>query len=307
LGEAVKRALHQRALHEEKRQALTALRESEERFRTRYQETEALRQAALALVSTVDVDQVFEGILENLQNVVPFDSASLQLLEENRLKIIGGRGFPNLSEIVGVTFGVGPDTPNAAVLKTQQPVIIDDVSQKYPHIFQGVHALAKVRSWLGTPLQIGNRLIGMLTLDKQQPNFYTKNHARITQAYAAQATIAIENARLYKETENRMEQLAVLHDLDQAISTSRKLDEVYQAFAKYTAQLLAYDYLSVILKKNGDFFVAYLTGISQPSAKPEKPLPLNLIEWVFDHGQPFLHRDIISDYQFADETILQAR
>jgi DNA-binding NtrC family response regulator len=85
LGEAVKRALHQRALHEEKRQALTALRESEERFRTRYQETEALRQAALALVSTVDVDQVFEGILENLQNVVPVDCASLQLVVENRL------------------------------------------------------------------------------------------------------------------------------------------------------------------------------------------------------------------------------
>jgi signal transduction histidine kinase/DNA-binding LacI/PurR family transcriptional regulator/ActR/RegA family two-component response regulator len=172
--------------------------------RARYREAEALRQAALALTSTTDLDQVFERILAELQNVVPYDSASVMLLKEDQLEIIGYRGFSNLPERLGICIPVHGDNPNAIVLKSREAVIIGDVQERYPAFSQEPHAAAAVRSWLGVPLIVGDRLIGMLALDKHEADFYTETHARAAKAYAAQAAVAIENARLYTDLQDQM-------------------------------------------------------------------------------------------------------
>ncbi len=195
--------------------------------RARYREAEALRRAALALTSTISLDQVFERILAELQDVVPYDSASVQLLKGDQLEIIGGRRFPNLSELVGVSFPARGDNPNSLVLDSREPVIIDDVRPRYPAFSREPHAASNIRAWLGVPLLIGDWVIGMLALDKCQPGFYTEAHARAAMAYAAQAAIAIENARLYErererlaEMERRNRELAALHAVAAAVSSS---------------------------------------------------------------------------------------
>jgi DNA-binding LacI/PurR family transcriptional regulator/signal transduction histidine kinase/ActR/RegA family two-component response regulator len=173
--------------------------------RARYREAEALRQAALVLTSTTDLDQVFERILVGLQNVVPYDSASVQLLKEDQLEIIGVRGFPNLPERLGICIPVHGDNPNAIVLKSRETVIIANAQERYPAAFsQEPHAAADIRGWLGVPLLVGDRLIGMLALDKHEADFFTETHARAAKAYAAQAAVAIENARLYKDLQDQM-------------------------------------------------------------------------------------------------------
>jgi PAS domain S-box-containing protein len=173
---------------------------------------ETLHRSALALTSTMALDQVFERILSELQNVVPYDSASVQLLKEDQLEIIGGRGFPNLSELLGVSFPARGDNPNALVLDSGEPIIIDDVSPRYAAFSQEPHTAADIHGWMGVPLLIGNQAIGMLALDKHQPNFYNETYARTAMAYAAQAAIAIENAQLHQtlqdyaaELESRVE------------------------------------------------------------------------------------------------------
>ncbi len=175
--------------------------------RARYREAEALRQAALALTSTTDLDQVFERILAELQNVVPYDSASVLLLKGDQLEIIGGRGFSNLPELLGICIPVHGANPNAVVLESREAVIIANVRGRYPAFSQEPHAAADIRGWLGVPLLVGDRLIGMLALDKHEADFYTEIHARAARAYAAQAAVAIENARLYKDLQDQMRAL----------------------------------------------------------------------------------------------------
>ncbi len=175
--------------------------------RARYREAEALRQAALALTSTTDLDQVFERILVELQNVVPYDSASVQILKEDQLEIIGVRGFLDMPERLGICIPVHGDNPNAVVLKSRETVIIANAQERYPAFSQEPHAAANIRGWLGVPLLVGDRLIGMLALDKHEADFFTETHARAAKAYAAQAAVAIENARLYKDLQDQMRAL----------------------------------------------------------------------------------------------------
>jgi len=167
------------------------------------QDAEAVRQAALALTSALERNQVIERILAQLQKVVPYDSASVQLLQGDRLALIGGQGIPNLEELLGVSFPVDDDNPNREVMRTLSHFVLEDAPAVYEAFTREPFAQMGIRSWLGVPMLIGQRLVGMLTLDKCQPGFYTQEHARLAQAFAAQAAIAIENARLFEEIEER--------------------------------------------------------------------------------------------------------
>ncbi len=175
--------------------------------RSRYREAEALRRAALALTTLMPLDQVFERILAELQFVVPYDSASVQLLKGDYLEIIGGRGFSNLPELLGIRIPAQGDNPNKLVLESRETVIAGDAQTHYSGFRQEPHAAADIHSWLGVPLLVGDRLIGMLALDKQEADFYIEIHARAARAYAAQAAVAIENARLYKDLQDQMRAL----------------------------------------------------------------------------------------------------
>jgi two-component system nitrate/nitrite sensor histidine kinase NarX len=58
-----------------------------------------------------------------------------------------------------------------------------------------------VRSWLGVPLMVKGEVLGMLTLDHNQPDHFTARHADLVLAFANQVAVALENARLYAHAE----------------------------------------------------------------------------------------------------------
>lgn len=164
------------------------------------EQAQALRAATQALSATLSLQEVLAAILSELQNVVPYDTASVQELQGERMVIIGGRGI-DLDHFLGAGFeAVRGNVPNRDVLRTRAPVIVADILGRHPYSdFPSVaHAHSGVRSWLGVPLLYGGQCIGMLTLDKLEPGFYAGAHAQTALAFGAQAAIAIKNARLYE-------------------------------------------------------------------------------------------------------------
>jgi PAS domain S-box-containing protein len=192
---------------------------------------EALLRAGQVVSSTLDLDEVFERILLKLEQVVPYDSASVQLLKGDRLEIIGGRGFPNLPEIVGISFLLDGDSPNLEVMRRRDYFIVPDAPAVYGEFSKEPHSQAGIRCWLGVPMLVGDRLIGMIALDSRQPGFYTEEHARLARTFAAQAAIAIENARLF----------------DQTLADAKELEAVFNAIADL---IFVLDSDSVILEAN---------------------------------------------------------
>ncbi len=179
---------------------VTERKQMEEELRIKRRQAETLRAATQALSSTLDLPRVFELILSELQKVVPYDSVSVQQLKGDRLEIIGCRGFPNPEEIMGISFNLtGDDNPNRQVIETQAPRIIHNPASDYPEFETGRHAPANIASWLGVPLLFGDKPIGMIAVDKQESDFYNREHARLAMSFAAQAAVAIENARLFDE------------------------------------------------------------------------------------------------------------
>ena len=69
-----------------------------------------------------------------------------------------------------------------------------------------MHGDGSIKTWMAVPLLIGDRLIGMLTLDSFEPDFYTDEHAKTARAFAAFAATAIDKARYVAELEHAQEE-----------------------------------------------------------------------------------------------------
>jgi PAS domain S-box-containing protein len=175
--------------------------------RSAREQAETLRAAAQSLSSTLDLPQVFDLILAELRKVVPYRAATVQQLDGYEMVIVGGHGFPNLDELLGLRFDWrGPDDPAREMVETREPVIIPDVSARFEHFKEEAHGGGRVRAFMGVPLLIGDRLIGMLTVDSFEADFYTSEHANMAAAFAAFAATAIEKARYVSELQRAREE-----------------------------------------------------------------------------------------------------
>jgi PAS domain S-box-containing protein len=183
--------------------------------RTARQQAETLQAATQTLSATLDLNKVLEIILTKLQEVVPYDSASVQEIREGELEIIGGIGFPNWDEVwgIGLKFDLNTEAnPNREIIETRQPFILNDVTaSRYTGFQDQIHAAAEIRSWMGVPLLFGDHVIGIVTLDNKVPNFYTHAHAQVALPFATQAAIAIRNARLYTAAQEYAAENAALY------------------------------------------------------------------------------------------------
>ncbi len=242
---------------------------------------ETLRQAALALAAVRHPDEAIERILAELERVVPYDSASVQRLEGTLLRIIGGRGFPNLEALIGVRFDITrSDNPNRQVVRTRQPFIVDDAPQHYQEFSRRPHAEARIRAWLGVPMIVGDRMIGMIALDKREPGFYTDGHARLAEAFAAQAAIALENARLYQAEREQRGLAEALAQAAAVVGSTLDLDQVLDLILDQVQRVVHGDTFNIMLVEGTQARIVRALGyekvLSEPIAVGEKATPIDL-------------------------------
>lgn len=200
------------------KQDISARKKAEEALLTRTEQLATMNRVMRTLTSSLDLHYVLPSLLRELGHVVPYDSAAIFQRGGDWLELIAGEGFADTSQLLGLTLHIADEhTPNHEVIRTLAPYIVADAPVIYPAFGEGVHALTPIRGWLGVPMVVGGRLIGMLTLNKYEPAFYTHAHAQLALAFAAEAAIAVENAHLYKAMQQELsERTRAEYELRQA-------------------------------------------------------------------------------------------
>lgn len=174
-------------------------RELLEEAQRRVAEARKLRQASAVVLEALDLREAIRRILEQLEQVLPYDSASVQLLKGNELEIVGGRGWADPDAVLGKRFPIPGDNPNTEVVQRQTPVVLGNAPEAYGEFRKPPHD--HIKSFLGVPFVVRGRVIGMLAIDGERRHQFTEGHIRVASAFADQVAIAIENARLYDEVE----------------------------------------------------------------------------------------------------------
>lgn len=214
-----------------------------EQERRQREESEALRRAVEGVASTLELQDVLEGILTHLERVVPYDSACIFLVEGNALHAVAGRNFPNIEQVVGQYYPLEKDGIHQEIRRLGRPLIYPNV-QEVP-IFNKWGGTDYVRGWMGVPLMVRGRVIGHLTIDSRQEGAYGEREAALAQALAHQAAIAIDNARLYQESQRQSRELAGLYDTALATNSVLVTEALLARLEDQIHQLLVPDSLGV--------------------------------------------------------------
>jgi PAS domain S-box-containing protein len=196
----------------------TRLVEAERRQR---ELAEALHESAEILNSTLNSEEVLDQILVIVTRLVPNDAVSLIKMDNEIGRIIRWSGYvsPGQEEALRqTTLPVAQFKNLRQIIATGEPVIITDTMSDSEWIPLPVSAW--IRSHIGVPIHAKGHTLGILAVDSMMPNFYTAEHARKLQALAAQAAIALENAQLFEQAEQRVKELAVLYDSSLAITST---------------------------------------------------------------------------------------
>ena len=161
-------------------------------------EAETLRESAAIVAATLEKTEAIDRILEQLERVVPYNSASVQLMHGDSLEIVGGRGLSHDVTHLGLKFKIDNSEPSYPVLKEDAPyVLYADIQAHVPNFNEPPHD--QIHAWLAVPLKVKGNVIGIIALDGNQVRQFSERHAQLVVTYANQVAIALENARLFSD------------------------------------------------------------------------------------------------------------
>lgn len=169
--------------------------------RRRADTSETLRKAGMVVAERSDFRETVNHILEQLKRMVFYDSASVQLLEGNELYIIGGSGWNDPKDISDIHFSIPGDNPNTVVIEKGSPYYLPDAGIEYKQFNHPPHN--HIRSWLGVPMIVQEKTIGLMAIDSKQPNGFSEQDIMVASEFANQVAIALENARILHETQTQ--------------------------------------------------------------------------------------------------------
>ncbi|MDQ2995998.1 MAG: GAF domain-containing protein [Chloroflexota bacterium] len=165
---------------------------------------DTLREVARVLSESFDADEVPHLILRELRKVIAYDSASILLLQDDVFRLSMQDRQAGIEAPYHTVFRL--DQLNAARLVAQRraPLVIADTHTAPEWTL--VEPATPLRSWLGAPLIAKGQVIGVLNISAASPQRFTERDAEVALAFASQAAVAMENARLYLESVTRVEQ-----------------------------------------------------------------------------------------------------
>ena len=172
----------------------------------RRHEAELLHHVFTEMKSDLDLKSVLESVLVFLNEVVPYDSACVFLIEKDSLCIVSARGFPNVYEIISQRYPISNEPYFQEISKTGRQIYISNVQ---PNLHFNYIKTQIIQSWLGMPLIVGQDVIGFLTLHSQKISAFNNFQSTLVTGFANHAAIAIENARLFMT----VQELAITDEL----------------------------------------------------------------------------------------------
>jgi len=218
----------------------------------RAEELAILNVMGRALTMMLDVDAIMENLYQYASRLIDATNFYIALYRPESDQVSFPLAIENSQRVQWRMRQAGQGLTEH-VIRTHEPLLIEEnVDARLEEL--GVASIGQsALSWLGVPMTAGNRVIGVIAAQSYTTTrLYNERHRELLTAVANQAAIAIENARLFMETQARVEREQTLNTIAAHIRASFTLEQVLNTTVQEVAKSLGAPRVAVWLEPMGD-------------------------------------------------------
>ena len=195
-----------------------------------------------ALNTTLDLQTLLSRTSELVRAVIPYRIFAILLLNERTQELRMRFQIGHTPQVERTRVPLGKGVVGQVAL-TRQPILLNDVSKADFY----VSANPNVRSELATPLIAKNRLIGVMDLESDQPDFFRPEQLHVLTMTASRIAQAIENARLYARVSRQAQTLEVLNEIAVELASILDLNPLLERIGQLLRRLIDYQMFTIML------------------------------------------------------------
>ncbi|MGA8906197.1 MAG: GAF domain-containing protein, partial [Acidobacteriaceae bacterium] len=205
-------------------------------------QTEFLVRLADTLNTTLDLKTLLERTASMVRAVIDYRIFAILLFNDRTHDLRMRFQIGHKPEIERMRIRMGQGIVGE-VAQNRQAMLVNDVSTAGNYI----NANPDVRSELAVPLITKNRMIGVIDIQSEQPNYFTQEHLHLLTLTASRIAGAIENARLYTRVARQAQTLQVLNEISREITSILDPDELLQRVGQLVRRIIDYQMFSIWL------------------------------------------------------------
>ena len=226
----------------------------------------AMGQVSQRVAAILELDRLFAEVVELIQKTFSYDHVGIftvdadggavtlrastnPIIQQKDLAVAQGQG------IVGW------------VAQNGESILANDVTKETR--YRSEEALVGTRAELAVPLPVEQRIVGVLDVQRNQPDAFTQDDLFVLEILARQIAVAVEDARLYAAQQEEAWTSTALLQVAEAVSSLTTLDEILEAVVRLTPMLVGVDRCTILLwYEDEQEFVTAKGYVRQREAKP---------------------------------------
>jgi diguanylate cyclase (GGDEF)-like protein len=233
-----------------------------------------LYEAGQAVLSTVDLDEVLQRILQIARDYFRLQNVAVLLLDKEmqQLSVRSQIGWDAGHD--KTCLGLHEGLSGAAVMK-RQPVYAPDVSKDSRYVCSA----QSTRSELAIPLMGRDEVVGVLDCQSDRLNHFDNETVDLLTLFSTQASIAIQNARLYSLERERARQLEAINIIAQQSTAVMDLQDLLSRVCSVIQQAFQVSHVSLFLREEGDLVLRAHEGTLTPCVNLDARFPASQQPW----------------------------
>ena len=224
----------------------------------------ALYEAATSLAADMDLETLAQQVAHHCVESFGVKLARLGMGDEqsglNHLASYHQGGTPDEQLELWRKPGYG-ETPSQRARKLAEAVIVENMQDKaVPENWRQAALQGGYVTSASVPFISRGHAVGSMSLFSDQPGFFDPEKMDFFIAYARIAAVALDNANLLQEAQNRLQRVQALRNIDTAINANFDLQMTLNLVVEETTQQLGVDAADILLFDNGTFTLEYYVG-----------------------------------------------